>query len=103
MPNSEVSLDSPIGEKIAWASQVYQDSSRRLLGDEKVGKLLEGLDHAIDDSHWEMAASGVVELYRLCLLSGRRLADAFHAPPAGQLWDNPGHRTFFGQSFHPKT
>lgn len=66
MPNPEVSLDSPIGEKIAWAIQVYQDSSRRLLGDEKVGELLERLDHAIDASHWEMADSGVVELCRLC-------------------------------------
>ena len=66
MPYPEVSLDSPIGEKIAWANQVYQDISRRLSGEEKIGELLERLDHAIDDSHREMATSGVVGICRFC-------------------------------------
>ena len=66
MPLPEVSLDSPIEEKIAWANRMYQDCKRRLWGDEKVGELLERLDHAIDESHRELAASGVIEICRLC-------------------------------------
>lgn len=66
MLRPEVSLDSPIHEKIAWAKQVYRECARCILRDEKVGELLERLDHAIDESHREMAASGVIEICRLC-------------------------------------
>jgi hypothetical protein len=66
MQRDEISLESPIDAKIAWAEKRYHDVMGRLLGDQEIGVLLDKLKGAIRASHMEMTEAGVVDACRDC-------------------------------------
>ncbi|MGD8227070.1 MAG: hypothetical protein PVH82_18450 [Desulfobacteraceae bacterium] len=66
MQRDEISLESPIEAKIAWAEKRYQEARGELLGDQEIPLLLEKLKGAIHASHREMAEVGVVDECREC-------------------------------------
>ena len=66
MQRDEISLESPIEAKIAWAEKRYQEAMGALLGDEEISPLLDKLKKAIHASHREMAEVGVVDECRDC-------------------------------------
>ena len=66
MQRDEISLESPIDAKIAWAEKRYHDVMGRLLGDQEIVELLDKLKVAIHASHKEMAEAGVVDACRDC-------------------------------------
>ena len=66
MFDKQVSLDSPIEQKIAWAQDCFQDMGDGLLREASVGSLLFRLKQAIGRSHERMAESGIVEICRVC-------------------------------------
>ena len=66
MQRDEISLESPIDAKIAWAEKRYHDVKGRLLGDQEIVGLLDKLKGAIHASHKGMAEAGVVDACRDC-------------------------------------
>ncbi len=66
MQRDEISLESPIEAKIAWAEKRYHEVMGALLGDEEISPLLDKLKGAIHASHREMAKAGVVDECRDC-------------------------------------
>ena len=66
MHRDEISLESPIDAKIAWAEKRYHDVMGRLLGEQEIVELLDNLKGAIRASHKEMAEAGVVDACRDC-------------------------------------
>jgi hypothetical protein len=66
MQRDEISLESPIDAKIAWAEKRYHDVMGRLLGDQEIVELLDRLKGAINASRKEMAEAGVVDACRDC-------------------------------------
>jgi hypothetical protein len=66
MERNEISLESPIEAKIAWAEKRYQEVMGEFLGDEEILLLLDELREAIHASHNEMARAGVVDECRDC-------------------------------------
>lgn len=66
MHRDEISLESPIDAKIAWAEKRYHEVMGELLGDQEIPVLLDKLKGAIHASHKEMAEAGVVNECRDC-------------------------------------
>jgi len=66
MHRDEISLESPIEAKIAWAEKRYQEVMGELLGDQEIRLLIDKLKGAIHASHREMAKAGVVDACRDC-------------------------------------
>jgi len=66
MAIEEVSLESPIEEKIAWAENCYRQIRGQLLGDERIVDLLKELKEAINASYRERAEAGVVSECKDC-------------------------------------
>jgi hypothetical protein len=66
MQRDEISLDSPVEAKIAWAEKRYHEFMGELLRDEEIPLLLKRLKEAIHASRKEMAKAGVVEECREC-------------------------------------
>ena len=66
MLRDEISLESPIDAKIAWAEKCYREVMDDLLGDQEIPLLLDKLKGAIHASHKEMAEAGVVDECRDC-------------------------------------
>ncbi len=60
-----ISLHSPIEAKIAWAEEQYQRAAE-LRRDPEVARLLPRLADARAASHTAMAATGMIEICRLC-------------------------------------
>ena len=66
MQSDEISLESPINAKIAWAEKRYQEVRDTLLGDERIVQIIRDTIDAIDASHKEMAEAGVVKVCQHC-------------------------------------
>ncbi|MGD8982379.1 MAG: hypothetical protein PVH99_05570 [Desulfobacteraceae bacterium] len=66
MHRDEISLESPIDAKIAWAEKRYHEVKGELRGDQEIPLLLDKLKGAIHASHKEMAEAGVVNECRDC-------------------------------------
>ncbi|MBW2170272.1 MAG: hypothetical protein JRG69_13630, partial [Deltaproteobacteria bacterium] len=59
-------LSSPIEEKIAWAENCYNKADSQFFKDRTIIDLLDRLKKAIQTSHEEMKAAGIVDLCREC-------------------------------------
>jgi len=85
MTPPEITLESPIEEKIAWAERLYEEHGARLQADPSVADLLERFRNAARASHREMARSGVAETCVHCALHeggsccGKGLEDRYSA------------------------
>jgi hypothetical protein len=66
MTYKEISIESPIPEKVAWAENCYKAMKARLLGDEKIADLLLRYRKAAVLSHGEMNRAGVVNECKDC-------------------------------------
>ena len=66
MTAREVSIESIIEEKIAWAKNCYQKYGADLLRDEEIDHLLKKLKEAIHASRSEMAKLDIIEYCSLC-------------------------------------
>ena len=66
MDSKDISISSPIEEKIAWAEACYQKSGTQLLGDKTVANLLDRTERAIHASHAEMKKTGIIALCEEC-------------------------------------
>ena len=66
MTYKEISIESTIQEKIAWAANCYQAMKAQLLGDEKTADLLIRYREAAVVSHGEMNRTGVVSECKNC-------------------------------------
>ena len=66
MRRDEISLESSIDAKIAWAETCYRQVKDELLGDQEIPLLLDKLKGAIHASHREMVEAGVVDECRDC-------------------------------------
>ena len=64
----EVSLSSPIEEKIAWAHWCYDEFGSSLLKDEKISELLVRVKNALRQSYRQMFKTGIVDICRKCEL-----------------------------------
>ena len=62
----DVSISSPIEEKIAWAEACYQELGAQLLVKKTIFEYLGRLKKAIRASHTEMAETGIVDLCKEC-------------------------------------
>ena len=62
----EISLESPIEKKIAWAENCHFQLRDRLLGDEGIVDLLKKLKEAISASRRERTETGVVSICKDC-------------------------------------
>ena len=62
----EITLESPIEDKIAWAERLYDERGARLRADPAVADLLERFRNAAEASHREMVRSGVAEACMHC-------------------------------------
>jgi hypothetical protein len=61
-----ISLQSAIGDKIAWAEDLHRRLRHDLLQDEALNHLLEEVRSAIQDSHSEMAQTGIGDACKDC-------------------------------------
>ena len=68
MESKEISISSPIEEKIAWAEACFQKFGKQLLGDKNITDLLAGIKRAIHASHEEMKKTGIIALCEECEL-----------------------------------
>jgi len=66
MTAPQISLSSPIEEKIAWARRRYERFGKAFLSDREIAGLLHKLRRAAADTRGEMAQSGIVEICRQC-------------------------------------
>jgi hypothetical protein len=66
MTGRQISLSSPIEEKIAWAQRHYREFGDALLEDQEIADLLDDLKEAAASSRREMALTGIVEICRQC-------------------------------------
>ena len=66
MTIKDISLSSPIEEKIEWAMDCYRKMGGRMLEDLKIVDLLGKVKQAIPASHTEMSKTGIVALCREC-------------------------------------
>jgi len=66
MASKDISISSPIEEKIAWAEACYQKFGRQLLADKTVADLLDRVKRAIHASHAEMKKTGIIALCQEC-------------------------------------
>ena len=66
MSIKNISISSPIEEKLDWANLSYQTQGRRILEDNAIVELLKKLKTAIPASRSEMLKTGIVELCRQC-------------------------------------
>jgi len=66
MIEKNISISSPIEEKIVWAEACYQDSGEQILADRTVVALLDKIKRAIQASHEEMMHTGMVALCKEC-------------------------------------
>ena len=66
MTIKEIPIDSPIGDKIRWAENCYEERRDLLLGDEKAADLLKKFKEAALASHREMAETTVLNECRDC-------------------------------------
>ncbi len=66
MSIKEVSLSSPIEEKVSWAESSYQEIGEPLLREKAVLDRLKALRDAIAVSHREMARIGIAEICAEC-------------------------------------
>jgi hypothetical protein len=66
MIRQEISLSSPIEEKIAWARCRYERFGEALLRDQEIAGLLGKVREAAAASRKEMARSGIMEICRQC-------------------------------------
>jgi hypothetical protein len=62
----DVSIESPIEEKIAWAERCLQGKGPALFGDQEIASLLKRLGEAVRDSHGEMVRAGVRTVCTVC-------------------------------------
>jgi hypothetical protein len=62
----EVSISSPIDEKIAWAESCFREERERLLGDEKTVHLLARVRMSAHLSREEMGQKGILDECRIC-------------------------------------
>jgi len=65
-PLPEVPLESPMGDKIAWAQRVYEEFGKELLSDPAVSDLLKKFERAALDARSEMLRTGIVEMCGDC-------------------------------------
>jgi hypothetical protein len=66
MTRQEISLSSPIEEKIAWARSHCERFGEALLKDREIADLLGNLREAVAASRREMARTGIAEICRRC-------------------------------------
>lgn len=66
MGKKDISISSPIEEKIAWAEACHRRTGRQLLEDRTISDLLAKIRTAIHASHVEMMKTGIVDLCREC-------------------------------------
>jgi hypothetical protein len=66
MTTDNISLESSIQEKVAWAEAVYQTYGKDLLKDPRLSSLLHRYKKAARDSHREMVRVGITEVCRRC-------------------------------------
>ena len=66
MAPKEISLSSPIEEKIKWARDCYRKMGEGILKDQKVFDLLGRVKEAVPASHAEMSNTGIVAICRAC-------------------------------------
>ena len=66
MHTEEISLESPIEAKIAWAEKRYHQVMGELLRDQEISSLIDKLKDAIHASRREMVEAGVVKACRDC-------------------------------------
>jgi hypothetical protein len=66
MSFKEISIESPIEEKIAWAKNCFQDKKKVLYGDTETDELLKKFKKAAEISHKEMARAGIEYECRRC-------------------------------------
>jgi len=66
MPFQDISIDSPIEEKIRWAERCYRVQKDLLLGDYKIDELLSKFKKAACLSYEYMAEAGLENACRAC-------------------------------------
>ena len=66
MHTEEISLESPIEAKIAWAEKRYHQVMGELLRDQEISSLIDKLKDAIHASRREMVEAGVAKACRDC-------------------------------------
>lgn len=66
MTPPELSLESPVEQKLSWARDVLRRRKHDLLGDEKLAESLLMLKQAVTRSHDEMAQLGIRDLCKTC-------------------------------------
>jgi hypothetical protein len=62
----EPPLESPVEAKTAWANDCFDRERSRLLEDQSLAELLQGLKNAIGRSRQHMLRTGIVDLCRDC-------------------------------------
>jgi hypothetical protein len=66
MDTDEITLSSPIEEKIAWAEHRYESFSGPLIQDKPIVDYLTRIEDAIQASHKEMGETGILDICRDC-------------------------------------
>jgi len=66
MDTDEITLSSPIEEKIAWAEHRYESFSGPLIQDKPIVDYLTSIENAIQASHKEMGETGILDICRDC-------------------------------------
>ena len=66
MTPPEISLESPIEDKIAWAERLYDQCGGRLKADPAIADLIERFRSAAGASHREMVRSGIAQACMRC-------------------------------------
>jgi hypothetical protein len=66
MAFAEISMNSPIEEKIIWAKRCYQTQKDQFLEDEKTDNLLKKFKGAVAASHAAMTSTGIESECRRC-------------------------------------
>ena len=66
MKTNEISLSSPIEEKIAWAQHRYENFREQLIHEKSVVDYLTNLECSVQASYKEMREVGILEICRVC-------------------------------------
>ena len=66
MVTDEITLSSPIEEKIDWAEHCYESFSGPLIQDKPIVDYLTRIEDAIQASHKEMREAGILDICRDC-------------------------------------
>ena len=66
MNRKDVTIPSPIADKIAWAEECYRTSGNRLLKDSRIAGLLSKVNAAVAESRSAMMATDMINVCRRC-------------------------------------